>query len=753
MVRINDTSLSTIVEQFRQTLQNSLITSFGIINYKLGATNYILNGFKNNDERIIEIVSIEGRGFDGNYKYTEDLTEGVDWTLFDNYTSPEIVADGYGRSSGKQVYSGITITDFTFQDSSEVYVMYRWQNPNMRPVITNLASNSFFNIILSSILQNSQSFLSQIAKSIDNFGINQGGEDLDRLATIVGLTRNSAEFTTGKVRIVNGSTNQFVITGNTRFVAASGSGYIQFKSISGSGSVAIGATSFIDVIAVEAGSQFNIGSFSIIGGFTDNLLSSSIDPLVVISNPPIDENGDDNLFDNGKDEETDSSLRNRIQLAFKTVTSSSFATVESAVLDTGIVNSAVVHDITTRKGIPKNIAHVYVSPQSGSTFSDADLSLIFDSANLVAPVGADISVQQVMNLFITVDMELFVNQATIQNPTNITDQITASITDLIDGKEIGEDLIPSTLLALVRSSIEVKDALINNVTVVEYSSEPITNDFIDIFDDSLVPTERNQIAVQLFFNSSEVKENFQYTTSSTATVLQPSIDNRISPTVHKQVLDYNAQPRESPLDRTNFYLTSDTTSVTFDNTSLINPTDLIINYNSFDDKTIDGVRVRLQGNLNNIVNLEIREGSDPNTATLVTGSQTAIVLTDTNGNPQTYTAEFSSTLSLTPETKTYWLIIKHQSGIGTTKLLADNTFQNIPFNPKLYADGYLESVPGNVNGTWEEKFYRAVYETFHKYTNQKAYERISISSRSFFPEIVRTRKINLTFNLFTDDVR
>lgn len=753
MVRISDTNLNEIVEQFRNTLQNSQITTFAVVNYKLGVTDYRLSGFKEDNERIVEIVSIEGRGFDGNYKYTEDLVEGVDWSLLDGYSSPEIVPDGYGKSSGKQVYSGITITDFTFQDSSEVYITYRWQNPNMRPVITNLASNSFFNLVLSSILQNSQTFLSQMAKSIDNFGINQGGEDLDRLATIVGLTRNSAEFTTGKIKIVNNSPNQFVITGNTRFVAASGSGYIQFKSVSGSGSVAVGTTAFIDAIATEIGSRSNVGSFSIIGGFEDNLLSTPIDPLVVISNPPIDENGDSNLFDNGKDEETDSSLRSRIQLAFQTITSSSFAAVRSAVLSTGIVSSVIVHDITTRKGIPKNIAHVYVSSKSGSPFSDADLSLIFDSANEVAPIGSDISVQQAMNLFITVDMELFVNQATIQNPTNITNQITASITDLIDAKEIGEDLIPSTFLALVRSSIEVKDALINNITVVEYSSEPIVNGTVDIFDDSLVPVERNQIAVQLFFNSSEVKENFQYTTSPTATVLQPPIDNRISPTVHKRVVDYNENFRESPLDRTNFYLTSDTTSVTFDDSTLTNPTDLLINYNRFDDRTIDGIRVKLQGTFNNIVDVEIREGADPNTATLVTGSQTAIVLTDPNGNPQIYTAEFSATLTLTPETKTYWIVLKHNSGVGTTQLLVDDTFQNIPFNPKFYADGYLETIPGNVDGIWEEKFYRAVYEVFHKYTNQKAYERISISSRSFFPEILRTRDVNLTFTLFTDDMR
>lgn len=743
--------MNEIMNKMKNVLENSTITSMMTLKYVAGINDYQLDGFKPDNQRIIEILSVSGIGIDGNYTTLEDLTEGTDWDMYDGYTSPEIIGEGYGTSTNKQVYNGITFHTLVFKDSTDIHIIYTWHNPNFKPVLTNNSSNSFINLILASIITNQQLVLSSFNKAVENFGINQGGEDLDRLATIVGLTREQAEYTTGKIKIINNSGSQLNLSSDARFVSASGDGYTQFKLLSGSASISDGNYSFVSVIAIEPGNSSNIGSLSIIGGFYDNNLSLPIEDSIIITNPSVDENGDLNLFNNGKNEETDNSLRARIQLAFQTVTSSSYSAIERNVLSTDIVKHASVYDISSRKGIPSGIIHVYVSPMGNSLFSPTDLSLIHEKATEVSPVGTDIVVIPSMTVYMIVNMTLYVNKAVYNDHIDTETKIINILKNQINEKKIGEDIIPSTLLALVRSSIDVLDATIDKITVSEYTSEVNTSDTVVLFDDSLTPTTRNEIAVQIFFNSVVKKEDTVYTTVPTYITSENPIDNRIAPTVKKRVTDYREKSRESPLDRTDFYQSSNDTSITYDNTNLTNPTDLIVNYNLFDDVTIDGIKLKLKGEQNNIVNVEIREGVDIDTATLVAGSQTAILLDDPNGNEKLYSADFSSTLTLAPSNKTYWLVISHSSGTGKTEMMVDKTNQMVVFNPMFYVDGYEEDTPGNIDGTWERKYYRGVYETFHMYTGAKAYSKIPVADKSYHPEIVRLQTVNLSFELYVDE--
>jgi len=756
MVRIQSRSIGDLIEIAKKVLQDSLVTRMESIEYDISTDTYKLDGYSSTDPRIFEIVSIEGLGNDGNWQFNEDLTEGPsnNYQLWDDYTSPEIVEDGYGESSGNQVYTGIQLASSLFEDGSTFHVQYRYQNPDLQPELTNFANVSTLTLLFNSLIANDHLTVTELAETIESFGINSSGENLERLASIVGIEKTVASPTTGKVKVTNNSGSSYSVTTGHRFGALANDGFVLFKPIS-SGSVADGSSSFFDVEAVEAGTRGNVGSYSITYLFINsNLDEETLD--VTVSNPPRDAGGDPNYFTNGTDDETAKSLRKRTQLAFQSVKSASFSPLEEAAIDTGLISDAVAHDQTTKKGLDPYVSLIYAISPSGVLLSPTDLSQIQSAVDEVKPIGSRVTVRQVMNTYVTGDFTIYVPSEVISDTSEIETELDTDLSDWIDTRGIGIDIVPSTLLSIGRGIENVDDMSINFLTITEFVSEVTTLDGqIDLISSG---TEQNKLALEMPFNSAVKKEVTTYDgIDAFLDVANTPIDERIDPKVNKEVTNHLNESVPSPSNVTDFFssVTNSATRILYNTTEdqndpIVAGDDLLVDYNYYNDSLIDGVRIRLGGDNGNQVRVQLYTGeaADLSDLSAVAGTQVDITL---DGTEKVYEAEFSSQANLDPDLNTYWIVIEDISGTGNSYVPTNSDFAFIPFNPDMKVDGQDESSPASPDGSYELIYRRAIYESYTKLTGSSAYDKIDIPKSSFEPERAFTRDLTFTFETYEDD--
>jgi len=763
MVRVISKTLDELITTVREALQDGLIEIIETITYSIGTTDYILSGNSSADPRIYEIVSIEGIGFDGNYKNSEDLIEGTDYDLWDDYVSPKTVPTGFGNSSGAQVYSGITITDSTFEDSTEVYVRYKYHSLNMLPIMTDFSDASVIRILLNSILSNHSQIFTTLYDTINDFSINASGDALDALASIVGIIRTSASNTTGKVYIQNYDSNDLTITPDFRFVVLKGDTYIQFKpddstptipqSPDGGTTPGVGV---VDVIAIDEGIIGNVGIYSMNKGFSDSSLTTELDPsLYTISNPSLVSGlFSDNYFDNGTNAETDVELRSRIQNAFQTVRTASYNTLEKAAIDTGLLSDAIAHDQVTKKGLPLYTFTVYITAVTGTPLSSSSMTIILNAVNEVKPVGSIAVIRQVMPVYFTCDFDIYLETSLLVDTTNIEADLDDLLTTYIDGSAIGEDIIPATMLATIKNQSDVKDVEITEITTSEFVSEPLTlNDSVDLI---LAGTEDNRVAVEMPFNSVISKtETFTYSGTDTFSIANTPIDDRVPPRIFKAVLGYDGVYRPSPLNVTDFFLNNSDTQITIDPNAditdpIINGDIIIFDYNFYSNNLLDGFRIRLNGDLDNEVRGEIFRGTgDLSTKVAIAGTQVDVTL---DGTEKMYDFEFSAQVTFEPETYTYYIILQDNSSSGNSSVPLWTGYDYVPFNPQMLYDGFDEpSTSVAPDDTFEQVFNRIIYETFTKFTDDSRYLKIEIPNNAVEPEKALKRNFNFNFVAFEEN--
>lgn len=746
MVRINDKTLEDFIVSSQDVLQNSLVTVSHSFQYNVGQTNYTLPGFATGNERIYSIESIEGTGYlPEDYITEDDLTEGVEYSLWDDYSSPEFVDSGYGTSSGDQVYSGVTIVDQTFKDKSTVHVKYKFQNPNYVPILTNFSPNSVLRMILTAILINNQQTNLQLSNSIKTFGIEATGEDLDRIATLVGLTRTSATFTSGQVLATNTDSTDYTVTTAHRFGSIAGGGFITFKPVNTT-IVPANGTAYIDVEATEAGSSFNVGANSITYVFTTNNLTTQAPNTISVINPPVGNVGQENLFNNGADEETDAAFRNRIISAFSQTKTSSYNTIEKAVEDTSLIKTVRVYDIDLKKDLNENEIFVAVATQDGNILSDTSLSQILDESNVVKPAGSILTVRQIMNTYIGFDFTIYVSVSTLSNTAQLEADLTEQVDEFIKSKEIGEDVLPTSVVSILRGNTEVIDLIVNNNTVSEYVSEVGSlNSTISL---ATGGTADNYIAIEVPFNSAtnfvnDLDSTLAGTYDLSANGDPYPVDRRTAPRVNIGVEGYDGLIRPSARNRRDYYLGGARDTITYDpdpdatGTDEIKDTDTVLfNYNYFDNTTIDGFRIRLGGDSGNVVSIDFGYGSDgspDNTSANWNSLATATATLD--GTERLYEFEFSTQIdtnndpTYSPEATTFWIILSHSSGSGDSYLPIDNTGTTVPFNPALLTDAEADA---QVFETTTSD--RAIWQSYTKNVSNTAYEKIIIPSETDQPE-------------------
>lgn len=755
MTRLTTKTLEEAMESARELLQDSIVTKLYELTYQASVADYILPGFSSNDPRILSIEAIEGINFVGNWTTEEDLEVGVDYDLYQQYDTVDL---GYGAASGEDLYQGISIAVLSFKDNSTVYIRYKYQSPDFLPVLTNFAGSSQLLMFLSAIFSNVQQDLVSLASSIDAFGINSSGEDLDRLGTIAGLEKTTAIQTTGSVQITNDSSSEtFTIAPETRFVARSQSFNIAFKSESGSGSVGPLSTATISVIAVDGGKLGNVGSYSITTIFTDAGLTTRALSYVSVTNPPLI-SGSPNEFNNGADEESEEAFRKRIQLTFQSFKTSSYSSLEKAAFDTGFLSDVTAFDIRNRKGIPLHSNIISLQTPAGNILSPTAISSIQAAVDAVQATGQFTRYEQTMHAYLSIDADVFVDASILEDTTDLDTTITNTLTAHINAKTIGADIFPSTLLALIISSISVKDAVLNETKLTEYVSELSDTDTeIELSNSS--GAEENRIAVELKFNSIKWTETDQYDGANAyLDVANTPIDETIDPRVNKAVFDYNDEYRPSPLNVTDFFASVTVSGTRINFTPGEDPTDPIVSgeyvfydYNQYDNLILDGIRVVLDGVDGQYVDVQINYGSTP-FGTLLHADTQQIITLNGNEEPKLYEVLFDNPVTFDPASNKYWIIITAGgTNNNITKIPLDSANQLVPLNPELYIDGWAESTPAPPDGTYERAYMRAIYHSFKKISGATVYEKIVIPSRSQHSESSRMLDTVLTFKEFVEE--
>ena len=765
MVRINEKSIDDFLIKAQETLQNSLIETGYSFTYNTGTLSYVLPGFATDNERIYAILSIEGTGFLPEDYLTEDnLIEETDYSLWDNYSIEEKVPDGYGTSSGKQVFTGITIADQTFKDNSIVHLKYKYQNPNYIPLLTNFSPNSILRMILTATLLNIQETNEELTQSMDAFGLDAGGEDLDRIATMVGLTRTTAVTTEGSVKIFNNSTtSSYGITTGHRFAAIAGGKLLGFAAAA---SVTIQKNQFkyVKVKAVEAGSYYNVGSNSISLGFTNVGMTAPTPSTIAITNPPLLENNDPNLFNNGTDEETDDDFRKRVSVTFSQAKTSSHSTIEKAVIDTNLTSYVRVYDIETKKDLAVNHVQSFIATENGVRLDATTLTTILDAIKAVKPSGSLPTIKQTLNTFINFDINIYVDSNSIGDTTTLNLELIELLDEYINTKEIGEDILPSAVVSLLKGVNEVLDIEINSHTITEFASEaPTYAGKIEII---TADVEQNWIGLEMPLNSathlhSEVESGIGGDILDLAASGLPyPVDERTLPRVNNGVIGYDGSVRATPLDIADYYSSGDestigyTPDVGFNSGDGIADTDLVLfNYNYFDNTLVDGFRIRFGGDLDNTISVQLEYGSSPDASSPI-GSAVIVTL---DGTERLYDVPLPTQLELddigsgySPDASIFWLIIKDDSGTGNSWLPVDDQQTPIAFNPATYedadADGISWTDPGD---TISQK--RANWHSYTTYTDANAYKKIVIPSVTDEPEKPISYTHTLNFSLFVEE--
>lgn len=786
MVRINSKTLDDFLAKAQDTLQNSLIETGYSFTYNTGTLNYVLPGFATDNERIYSIESMEGVGFlpenyiiSGEDLEEGDILQGFDYEFYDNYTSPEIVQDGYGTVAGEQVYTGITIADQTFKDNSIIYIKYKYQNPNYVPILTNFSPNSVLRMILTATLLNIQETNEELTQSIATFGLNASGDDLDRIATLVGLQSTAAKTTVGQVKIINNDTVNYSISPDHRFAAISGGTFLTFSPLTGVTVDKDGGEVFINVIATDSGSYYNVGSNSITLGFLNDELTSATPSTLLISNPPLGDEGQPNLFDNGQTEETDDDFRKRVSLSFSQAKTASYSTIENIVIESGFADYVKVYDIDLKKNLAKNVVQTYVATETGNRIAASTFTTILENIQAVKPAGSRPSIRQVLNTFINFDFNIYVNQDSIGDTTDLEAELNILLDEFINTKEIGEDILPSSIVSLLKAVNKVVDLEINSHTITEFTSE--APDYTGTIQLATTGNANNWIALEIPFNSAtnfvnDTEINIAGDAYDLSSYGDPyPIDTRTQPRVNIGVIGYDGLIRPSPLDITD-YLTGSTTRTTIQyNVATpggdgINTTDeVLFNYNYFDNTKLDGFRVRLNGTDGNIVRFDFGYGTSPNTS----GSDFTSILDNVNypaqseiditldggGVAKMYDVPFAEQIELnnfgnspvsgedhSPDSTSYWLIIKHQSGSGDSWVPVNTAQTVVAYSPDLREDPEFDGVTFQ---TITQQ--RANWHSYTTYSLADAYKKIIIPSQTDEPEKPISYNHTFTFSLYVEE--
>ena len=423
-------------------------------------------------------------------------------------------------------------------------------------------------------------------------------------------------------------------------------------------------------------------------------------------------------------------------------------------MSTGLISDAIGHDLVTKKGLPLYTLIVYVTSATGTTLSSSSMNIILNAVNLVKPMGSVVLIRQVMPVYITTDFNIYTDAGVIADTTALEVSLDATLSDYINDSDIGEDIIPATMLAAVKNQADVRDVEITEITLTEFVSEPLQ---LDSTIDFIVATvEDNRIALEMPFNSIVKKaETATYSGTNTFTTVDSPIDDRVPPRVFKAVLGYDGVYAPSPLNITDFYQSNSDTQITIDPLKdtldpIVDGDVLIFDYNYYASVVLDGFRVRLTGDNLNVVRGEIFRGTgDLSTKVAIAGTQVDVTL---DGTEKIYEFAFAAQVTFTPETYIYYIVLSDFGGVGNSALPIWTGYDYVPFNPTMLLDGFDEpSTSVAPDGSFEQAFNRAFFETYVQHTDASRYSKIEIPNNAVEPEKSLVRNFNYNYILFEEN--
>lgn len=630
---------------------------------------------------IISINSIEGIGDDGHiippsgtFNGVSSLVEGSDYTL----TRTSVNTDEYGVD----LYDKIKFTDSQlFENNSTVYISYTYYDPNRVSSITNFSTGSVISMLTKAIATELSNLYS-INERLYNAGsvATAIGDDLDNHGEIWGITRDEGSPASGTVLVtISSSGSDLSVTTTTAFVASLAGENLVFTPTVG-GTVSAGTSVEFDVVSVNNGYKYNVGSNSISRIYSSVDLSSELtDQYTTVTNNPLKLDGSSNLFSGGTNRETDEEYRNRIYLQSQKVGRGTKDSIKSAVENLDIVSSVRIINFDDNKDISNGIFYVQAVGNTGyklltDTASTTKINQVVDDYK---PIGHSYGLQHPMAVMIKLSGTVIIDDLNYPNNSTIVSSVKSKLTEYINNLGLGEDVLYSELVSKAMSVGGVYDFVIDDFEYTEFASNPLylnTSSYRISDNESGSGTTYTVYYQDIKFMSHGRTDTITYSGSNTFTTQYTPVVDSPTPSVYLAIDDGTGNYIRDPAYSIDWYQSNSTSGVTINsgagnslNRVLVSGVDkLNIYYETADTDTINGIRVKLHGEFNSgttsgTVKVEIWSGvSSPASGTILE-SGTITVLSGTDD----YEVTFSTPLTVGDAEKTYYVVLSGTSSLAS----------------------------------------------------------------------------------------
>jgi len=675
-----DTIYNEIVEQVRDGV---VIKERERIVFSSNQNAYVLEGAGLGTVSIVSISYVEGIRNDGFYSHPTEIFNGIEpWEEDTDFTISGSVSTVAPSTAG--TIAGDTLYDYIVwqgvnkpEDGSSFYITYKYYdevktiNPN-RPIsfsqgsIGNAFADAFSNIVgnMYNELDNShnQSHLQTAT-----------GEDLELHGENYGVDKRTSTPSTGYVEVTNNTGADLDVTTSNRFATGGFNSIIfipqESKTISGS---PLGQSDVVMVQSTEEGFTQNVG----IGAVNQLFVSSDLSALVadvVISNPGTVA-GNTNLFNDGANVESDNAYRNRIQGAINKRGTATKSAIAGAVQNLASVRQARVYDFEDKKSIPKPDIQVFVVGETDKIVKDpVILSDIGLEIQTVKSAGIQYVTIVPMGIYIDISGSVYVNRAFSTQKTSIISEVSTAITNYINNLNVGEDAVYSRMIEEAMKVSNVSKVVFDEIKYSEYAFHPY--DQSTIFQmyasgSDVDGTYDRPYAQQFIKLAKGYQDIFTYNGTNVYTMSGSNISTNVTPSVYIGIQDQAGSWVRDPQYLIDWYSSFGTNTITIDpaagnaaSVSLTSgTTNLIFNYESYEQHDIDGLRVLMSGSMGSgasYVDVEISmwSGATEPTTKISNTSGTVQVVAGTNE----YDILFGATHTFDDSTSTHWLVIS-----GTT---------------------------------------------------------------------------------------
>lgn len=702
-----DTIYNEIVEQVRDGV---VVKEREAFIFSSDQNDYLLDGAGSGSISIVSVTNIEGIRNDGFYAHPTETFNGIEpWVEDTDFvlsgSSENVAPSTAGIIAGNTLYDYIVWqgTDKP-KDGTVFYVSYKYYdnnktiNPN-RPIsfspgaIGDSFANAFSNIV------------GNMYNELDN-SHNQGhlqtatGEDLELHGENYDVGKYRSTPSTGYVEITNNTGGDLDITTSNRFITSGFNAIIFIPQESKT--IGDGSSDVVLVQSSEEGFTQNVGISTINQLFETSELAIRVDNVVI--NNPGTIAGNTNLFNDGANVESDNAYRDRIQGAKNKRGTATKSAIAGAVQNLSSVRQARIYDFEDKKSIAKPDIQVFVVGQTDKIIKDpVILSNIGFEVQEVKSAGIQYTTITPMGVYIDILGSVFVDRAFSTQKSSIISEVSTAISNYINDLNVGEDVVYSKMIEEAMRISNVEKVVFEEIKYSEYAFHPYDqtvsfqmyasgSDGDGIYD--------RPYGQQFFKLAKGYQDVFLYEGVDTFTTSGSQISSAITPSVYIGIQDQAGAWVRDPQYLIDWYSSFGTNTITIDSSagdaagvSIINgTTQLIFNYESYENHDIDGIRLLMSGSIGSgasfaDVEISLWSGTSEPTDKIVGTSGTVSVIAGSNE----YEIIFGATHTLSGSVNAHWVVA---SGVTVDTELSGTSI-HIP----------LESINRNAFGSPLVKWY------------------------------------------------